>query len=334
MRIAYVEDNPTNLALVERVALMGKHQIISYTEGEIAVQELLRETFDLILMDVELAGEMNGLDVVRNLRSNGLKTPIVAVTAYAMQGDLDRCIEAGCNDYLSKPLPIPALVALLARYQDMVLSVVPVVEAVKVETAPVEPARPVPAATASPEPVKSVESQKPETSPIDVVKPTEPIKVEAPKVEPTPTDVVKPTEPVQVEAPKTEPAPTDVVRPVEPVKVEAPKIEPTPTDVVKPTEPVKVEAPKIEPTGPSSTAESVKPGIPHLAEPAANTPAVQVVPDADKPQDHLKNEAAKSDGATGTVALTGSTAPSTGNTPKAADAPSEEAKPLPQIPNS
>src|SRR5437588_715804 len=113
MRIAYVEDNPTNLALVERVASMNKHTIVSYSEGETAIQELTRETFDLILMDVELAGEMNGLDVVRHLRGTGLKTPIIAVTAYAMQGDLDRCIAAGCNDYLSKPLPIVALLAMM-----------------------------------------------------------------------------------------------------------------------------------------------------------------------------------------------------------------------------
>src|SRR4051794_8662870 len=105
MRIAYVEDNPTNLALVERVASMNQHRIVSYSEGEVALQELGHEKFDLILMDVELAGELSGLQVVKRLREGGLTTPIIAVTAYAMMGDRDRCIEAGCNDYLPKPLP-------------------------------------------------------------------------------------------------------------------------------------------------------------------------------------------------------------------------------------
>src|SRR5262245_15213961 len=115
MRIAYVEDNPTNLALVERVAKMNNHAIVSYTEGEIAVEELLREKFDLILMDIELAGDISGLDVVRKLRKDGLKTPIIAVTAYAMMGDKERFLEAGCDDYLPKPLPIMDFMALLGR---------------------------------------------------------------------------------------------------------------------------------------------------------------------------------------------------------------------------
>jgi CheY-like chemotaxis protein len=97
MRIAYVEDNAINLALVQRIAMMSGHIITSFTEGEVALIELSRQTFDLILMDVELAGEMNGLQVVRALRARGLTTPIVAVTAYAMLGDREKTLEAGCN---------------------------------------------------------------------------------------------------------------------------------------------------------------------------------------------------------------------------------------------
>src|SRR5258708_14259362 len=116
MRIAYVEDKPQNLALVERVAGMNHHVIVSYQEGEIALEELPKETFDLILMDVELAGDVGGLQVVRKLRADGMKTPIVAVTAYAMMGDRDRCLEAGCTDYCPKPLPLHQLLALLLHY--------------------------------------------------------------------------------------------------------------------------------------------------------------------------------------------------------------------------
>ncbi len=116
MRIAYVEDNVTNLALVQRIAQMNNHTVVSYLEGEIALRELSHQKFDLILMDVELAGEMNGLQVVRALRARGLTTPIVAVTAYAMMGDREKCLEAGCNDYLPKPLPIADFLMLLARY--------------------------------------------------------------------------------------------------------------------------------------------------------------------------------------------------------------------------
>jgi two-component system sensor histidine kinase/response regulator len=117
MRIAYVEDNPTNQELVERVARMTHHRIIPFSEGEIALEALQQEQFDLILMDVELAGKVNGLDVVRTLRGQGMRTPIIAVTAYAMMGDRERCLAAGCNDYLPKPIPIKDLLAMLERYE-------------------------------------------------------------------------------------------------------------------------------------------------------------------------------------------------------------------------
>lgn len=117
MRIAYVEDNATNLSLVQRVAMMSTHTVVNYTEGEEALRELSYQKFDLILMDVELAGEMNGLEVTRTLRSRGLTTPIIAVTAYAMMGDREKCLEAGCNDYLPKPLPIHELMVMLAKYE-------------------------------------------------------------------------------------------------------------------------------------------------------------------------------------------------------------------------
>ncbi len=136
MRIAYVEDNATNLSLVQRIASMNHHTVIPYSEGEVALRELSIQKVDLILMDIELAGEMNGLQVVRALRTRGLTTPIVAVTAYAMMGDRERCLEAGCNDYLPKPLPIAEFLVLLARYDD----------ALRADTGPAVP--PIPAATA------------------------------------------------------------------------------------------------------------------------------------------------------------------------------------------
>lgn len=147
MRIAYVEDNPTNLALVERVARMTQHSVVSYTEGEIALQELAHEPFDLILMDVELAGEISGLHVVRKLREGGLKTPIVAVTAYAMMGDREKCMQAGCNDYLPKPLPISEFITLLAKYDTLLHQPVP---AENYLLAPSESGQPVNAGTAQP----------------------------------------------------------------------------------------------------------------------------------------------------------------------------------------
>ena len=125
MHIACVEDNPVNMALVQRIAGMTKHTLVSFSEGEIALLELMDQRFDLILMDVELAGEISGLQVVRTLREKGLQTPIIAMTAYAMASDRERCIEAGCDDYLSKPISIADLLRLLNFYSEKVSSTEP-----------------------------------------------------------------------------------------------------------------------------------------------------------------------------------------------------------------
>ncbi|NDJ62516.1 MAG: response regulator [Chloroflexi bacterium] len=117
MQILYVEDNPANVALLERIARMGGHQVVAYDKGETALQRIRRDKPDLILMDLQLAGPLGGLDVVRRLRADGFSKPIVAVTAYAMVGDRERCLSAGCDDYIAKPLAVAELVALVQRYE-------------------------------------------------------------------------------------------------------------------------------------------------------------------------------------------------------------------------
>lgn len=116
MKIMYVEDNPANISLLQRIARMGGHDVINYTDGEQALENFAQDAPDLVLMDLQLEGRRSGLDVVKVLRERGFRTPIVAVTAYAMVGDRERCIEAGCDSYLSKPLPIAELVELVQEY--------------------------------------------------------------------------------------------------------------------------------------------------------------------------------------------------------------------------
>lgn len=116
MRVVYVEDNIANVHLVKRVARMGKHEIINYIDGMDALSNFETDKPDLVLMDIQLAGELTGIEVVQKLREKGYKTPIFAVTAYAMVGDKERCMEAGCTGYMSKPIPIPELVKLFSEY--------------------------------------------------------------------------------------------------------------------------------------------------------------------------------------------------------------------------
>lgn len=116
MHIAYLEDNPTNVALVERIMRSTPHQLACFSSAEEAYEPLLAGNFHLIFVDIELAGELSGLDLVQQLRSAGLATPIIALTAYAMVGDQERCLAAGCTGYLAKPIAVPDLLNLLATF--------------------------------------------------------------------------------------------------------------------------------------------------------------------------------------------------------------------------
>ena len=206
MKVLYVEDNPANVFLVKRVARMGNHEIINYIDGGQALKKYDEISPDLVLMDIQLAGDKSGLDVVRELRARGVKTPIIAVTAYAMVGDKERCIDAGCDDYLAKPLPIPRLVEIFDSHNKRVLAAggSKPAEAPKVESAPV--------------PVAVAEAPKPVPAPVAVA--------EAPKVEASPV----------VEAPKPEAPKLDTAPLAEKPVVEAPKLDISPA----------VEAPKLD----------------------------------------------------------------------------------------
>lgn len=177
MRILYVEDNPANVFLVQRVARMGNHEVIHYSEGQPALDHFEADKPDLVLMDVQLPGLLTGLDVVKALRAKGHQTPMVAVTAYAMSGDRERCLEAGCNGYLSKPLPVGELVELFKRYEaqlkpasrpdakpeaQTIVSAAVSAMLSSVSTAPIVEAAPVPVATAPVAPVIEAPAPKPD----------------------------------------------------------------------------------------------------------------------------------------------------------------------------
>ena len=114
-KILIVEDNPQNMK-VELMALRPHGYILLLaTDGEEALQIAVRDKPDLIIMDLRLP-KVSGLEVTRRLRQmpDFSHLPILAVTAYAMRGDKEKAIEAGCNAYLCKPIntrELPKMVA-------------------------------------------------------------------------------------------------------------------------------------------------------------------------------------------------------------------------------
>jgi len=111
-KILLVEDNETNRDMLSRRLERRGYQVIIALDGEQAVVMARSETPDLILMDMSLP-VLDGWEATRQLRavSETRTVPIIALTAHAMQGDREKAIEAGCDDYDTKPVEFQRLLA-------------------------------------------------------------------------------------------------------------------------------------------------------------------------------------------------------------------------------
>jgi CheY-like chemotaxis protein len=114
IKILIVEDDELNIVMVTSF-LRSKYEIESARSGNEALKKAIDNHYDIFLMDIGLKKEMTGLDVTSKLRkmSEYKETPIIALTAYALTGDKERIISAGCSHYLSKPFTKQQLLNLL-----------------------------------------------------------------------------------------------------------------------------------------------------------------------------------------------------------------------------
>lgn len=116
-KILIIEDNEQNLYLETFILQKNEHEVIQARNGETGIALAAQTRPALILLDIQLPG-MDGYTVARELRKNPVITsiPIIAVTSYAMAGDRDRILEAGCTDYIEKPINPDTFHAEIARY--------------------------------------------------------------------------------------------------------------------------------------------------------------------------------------------------------------------------
>ncbi len=117
MRILLAEDNATNQYVITAYLRAAGHTVVTVTNGIAAIEAVREGGFDAVLMDVEMP-EMDGLTAtraIRQLEGEIASIPIIALTANAMSGDREYCIEAGMSDYLSKPISVGELNAALQR---------------------------------------------------------------------------------------------------------------------------------------------------------------------------------------------------------------------------
>ncbi|MGA2184297.1 MAG: response regulator [Bryobacteraceae bacterium] len=120
LRVLVAEDNPVNQQLVCRILEKLGHTTVLAVDGHRAVAAVSEQTFDLVLMDVQMP-EMDGFEAtaaIRRLeRDTGEHRTIIAMTAHAMKGDQERCLAAGMDGYLSKPLQLRVLREVLERQE-------------------------------------------------------------------------------------------------------------------------------------------------------------------------------------------------------------------------
>lgn len=116
-RILVIEDNEQNLYLVRFILERSGYEVFAARDGRSGIEKAAELKPDLILLDIQLP-VMDGYTVARNLRLNAdlAGTPIVAVTSYAMLGDREKVMEAGCNGYIEKPIDPDTFVAKVEQH--------------------------------------------------------------------------------------------------------------------------------------------------------------------------------------------------------------------------
>ena len=118
LRILLAEDNVFNQQLVDHLLRRRGHDVVVARDGRKALEALDHSSFDLMLLDIQMP-EFDGFQVIEALRRReqtaGGHLPVVALTAHAMKGDRERCLQAGMDDYLSKPIRSAELFAVIDR---------------------------------------------------------------------------------------------------------------------------------------------------------------------------------------------------------------------------
>jgi signal transduction histidine kinase/ActR/RegA family two-component response regulator len=124
LRVLVVEDNPVNQRVTASVLRHAGHEVRTAETGTAAVSAVGEERFDVVLMDCQMP-EMDGYEATRRIRAleeGGGRTPIIALTAHDLKGDRERCLRAGMDDYLAKPVSPERLLARIRAWTEAPLA--------------------------------------------------------------------------------------------------------------------------------------------------------------------------------------------------------------------
>ena len=112
-----IEDNENNLYLISFMLKQNGYEVISANSGEKGVEKAATGEADFILMDIQLP-DIDGLEATRRIRAipRAREIPIIAITSYAMAGDEQKALDAGCTGYLRKPIDPDSFINDMERY--------------------------------------------------------------------------------------------------------------------------------------------------------------------------------------------------------------------------
>lgn len=114
MKILYVEDSPVNLHAMKRIVTHLGYEFIAAESAQQGLQ-MLEQAPDIILLDIGLP-DMDGYQLIAQIRRLNVDQPILAVTAHAMSGEREKCLSSGFDDYIAKPVGYEVMANLLKRY--------------------------------------------------------------------------------------------------------------------------------------------------------------------------------------------------------------------------
>ena len=116
-KVCIIEDNEKNLYLIKYLLEMSGFQVIYAMTGIDGIELATHDTPDMILLDIQLP-EMSGYEVAQQLRKVGelVEKPIIAVTSYAMPGDKEKALQAGCTGYIEKPINPETFISEIRKF--------------------------------------------------------------------------------------------------------------------------------------------------------------------------------------------------------------------------
>ncbi len=116
-KVMIVEDNPINMQLFSDILEASGYEVIQVTESTKAVEEIISIKPDIVLTDIQMP-VISGLELTKMIKSNNdiKNIPVIAITAFAMKGDEEKILEAGCDGYIAKPISIKPFLETVAKF--------------------------------------------------------------------------------------------------------------------------------------------------------------------------------------------------------------------------